>query len=221
MSKQVYKKVSNIPNIGEGLFAGENIKEDVLISEFKGRITSLNNTKSSWSVISLYDEECIECNKKNLASYANDIILFPSKKRNLCKIIDDKKPLYDSYKGLSPNATIYVNPDLKRAWLKSIKPINKDEEIFIHYGLPFWIKMESKLTEYEDNLINGDFLVPSYLFKSESFDLYVKNFYSGYNEIKYFNDNSVVDISDKNDNGYTFGIDDIVGSNKDNVVQYP
>jgi hypothetical protein len=218
MSKQVYKKISNIPNIGEGLFAGENIKEGILITEFKGKITTINNIKSSWSVISLYNDECIECNKKNLASYANDIIIFPSKKRNLCNIIEKELSLYNSYNNREANAEIYVNPDIKRAWLKSLKPINKDEEIFIHYGLPFWIKQEKQLAEYEDDLPNGEFLVPSYLFKSESFLKYTKIFYPKFTNIKYFENDTIVDISDNTDSGYNFSIDDIVGKNKNNIL---
>lgn len=184
-------------------------------------------------VISLYNGECIECNKKNLASYANDIIIFPSKKRNLCNIIEKELPLYNSYNNREANAEIYVNPDLRRAWLKSLKPINKDEEIFIHYGLPFWIKQEKQLTEYEDDLPNGDFLMPkkiiiinnnyllrlpSYLFKTESFLKYTKIFYPKFTNIKYFENDTVVDISDNTDSGYNFSIDDIVGKNINNIL---
>ncbi len=157
MSKKVYKKQSNIPNAGEGLFAGEDIKENVLITEFKGKLVSDTNIQDNWSAIYISDDICLQCNKSNLASYANDNVLFPSKRRNLTKFIEKELPLYNSYNNQQTNAEIYINTQMKRAWLKSVKPIKKDEEIFVHYGLQFWIKSEIYLNENEDDLPKGEF----------------------------------------------------------------
>ena len=74
------------------------------------------------------------------------------------------------------------------------------------------------LTDYEIDLPDTDFLVPSYLFKSESFLKYVKIFYPKFTNIKYFENDSVVDISDDNGCGYNFSIDDIVGKDKSSIL---
>lgn len=180
MSKKVYKKESNIPNIGLGLFAGENIKKGSLIAEFTGTKTS--NPTDQWSVVHFNDDTYIQCNKSNLASYANDIILFPQKRRDFVDLIDNKRHLYQSYNDQSPNAHVYQNDTLIRAWLKANRDIKKDEEIFVHYGLAFWFIKEMAL-DNSDDTVDTQVRFPSYIFKSESFKKYVNKFYPNVTEI--------------------------------------
>ena len=176
--KNVYKKVSTIPDIGLGLFAGEQIKKGALIDEFKGNLVSnSSNPTSSWSSIRF--EDCVlECNRDNLASYSNDCIIFPAKKRDFKEIIDKDLPLYTCIN--PPNAEIYINFQLKRAWLKATRNISADEEIFVHYGIPFWIRSELKLPMQDGLKICS---IPDYIFRSKSFEAYVKSFYPDVVEI--------------------------------------
>lgn len=60
--------------------------------------------------------------------------------------------------------------------------------------------------------------LPSYLFKTESFLKYTKIFYPKFTNIKYFENDTIVDISNNTDSGYNFSIDDIVGKNKNNIL---
>ena len=185
-NKKVYKKQSNIPNAGLGLFAGEDIKADSLIAEFIGKKTTKAKITDYWSVVYFYDDKHIQCGPDNLASYANDIIILPSYKRNFVELIDNNKNLYESFNNQGPNAHIYQNDNLIRAWLKADKDIKKDEEIFIHYGLSFWFKKEMALSKSIENetssyVENG---IPSYLFTSNSFKNYVNKFYPNVIEIE-------------------------------------
>ena len=181
MSKKVYKKQSNIPNAGFGLFAGEDIKTGALIAEFTGKKTA--KPTDCWSVVYFFGDHHIQCGKDNLASYANDVIIFPTKRRDFVELVDSDKELYQSYNNQSPNAQIYQNDKLLRAWLKAERDIKKDEEIFVHYGLQFWFKTEMALKE-ETDTHETRIGIPSYLFKSESFKKYVNKFYPNVIEIK-------------------------------------
>lgn len=212
MSRKVYKKVSNIPNAGDGLFAGEDINDATLITEFKGKIKSASNIKDNWSAIYICDDIVLECDKSNLASYANDNILFPSKRRNIIKIIEKELPLYNSYNDQQTNAEIYINTQLKRAWLKSTKPIKKDEEIFIHYGLQFWIKSEIYLDENEDptDMPKGKFYLKKDIFTTESFKKYVKIFYPKVIKLEYSNNNETVHLIDNKGGGFTFTLESLL-----------
>jgi hypothetical protein len=52
MTKLVYKSLSGIPNIGDGLFSGEDINPNELIAEFTGKLlNNLDNITSCWSVM--------------------------------------------------------------------------------------------------------------------------------------------------------------------------
>lgn len=215
MSKRVYKKISNIPDIGYGLFAGEDIKKGALITEFIGKKTILSKVTDNWSTLSFYDDKCIQCDKSNLASYANDCIILPKNKRNLLKIMKSEEQLYNSYDNLPPNAEIYQNDTLLRAWLKASRNIKKDEEIFVHYGLPFWIKTEAALRESESELdeYDGKFVVPSEILKSESFKKYVNAFYPDITKITIKNtdgvDIALLETVDKG--GLLFSMDMLIG----------
>ena len=180
MSKKVYKKQSNISDIGFGLFAGENIKKGSLITEFFGVKTS--TPTDQWSVVHFNDKIYLQCNKNNLASYANDVIIFPKERRDFVDLINNNKELYQSYNNQSANAYIYQNDRLIRAWLKASRDIEKDEEIFVHYGLPFWFIKEMSLENSEDTP-DTQIGIPSCIFKSESFKNYVARFYPDVTEI--------------------------------------
>lgn len=181
MSKKVYKKQSNILNAGLGLFAGEDIKKGSLIAEFTGKKTT--KPTDSWSTVYFYDDKHIQCGKDNLASYSNDVIIFPTVRRDFVELVDNDEELYQTFNNQSPNAHIYQNDKLIRAWLKANQDIKKDDEIFTHYGLPFWFKKEMEIknpTDTHETKIG----MPTYLFQSESFKNYVSKCYPDVIEIE-------------------------------------
>ena len=219
MSKRVYKKQSKIPNCGTGLFAGEDIKKGTLITEFIGKLMNANETTSGWSNIYFSDDKCIQCSKSNLASYANDCIKFPKKKRNLVNIIEREEPLYTCYEDTKTNSVIYQNNELHRAWLRATRNIKKGEEIFTHYGLPFWMRTESGMRDYEPELekYGGAFPVPENIFRTKSFEKYVEMFYDDVDsvDVQKMGKKDVVMIT--TDNGFKesimFTIDMLIGNN--------
>lgn len=119
--------------------------------------------------------------------------------------MNNDEQLYHSYNNLPPNVEIYQNNKLLRAWLRATRDIKKDEEIFVHYGLPFWIKKESRLKESEKELdeYDGNFIVPSEILKSESFKKYVTTFYP-----------TVIDI-EKDNSGIIFGLDMLIDNDNE------
>jgi len=201
----VYKKESNIPGIGYGLFAGEDIRKGSLIAEFVGK--KVHNTKVTdhWSSVYFPSKNCIQCDKTNLASYANDIILFPTEKRDLIKIVESKEPFYQSYNNQSPNSSIYQNDDLERAWLKAERDIKKDDEIFVHYGIQFWLRREASHVE-------EPWPIPADLFETESFLKYVNTFYPELPIIEhgYVGDNKYISLTSPDGSGIIFDMDMIV-----------
>lgn len=202
--KEVYKKISNIKDIGDGLFAGEDIKKDSYICEFKGKKINHSQVSDSWSVIYFFDKyrTCIQCDKTNLASYCNDIITF-KKDRNMLKDIVDGKPIYESYNNLSPNCYILQDDKKIRAWLVATRDIKKDEEIFTHYGIHYWLATELKIPE-----INKYCKLPSNFFHTKSFREYVKIFYPDVIKIdpKIINNQYVVSLETKDGAGYVFDL---------------
>jgi SET domain-containing protein len=197
MSKKVYKKQSNIPNAGFGLFAGEDIKKGSLITEFTGLKTA--KPTDTWSVIYFYGDKHIQCGKSNLASYANDVILFPTKRRDFVELVNNNEELYQSYNNQSPNSQIYQNDKLLRAWLKAERDIKKDEEIFVHYGLQFWFKTEMQLKEDTDT-DETRVGIHQNLFRTESFKKYVNKFYPTVIEIEPETINGMEVVKLKTDN---------------------
>jgi SET domain-containing protein len=212
MSKFVSKKISNIPDIGFGLFADENIKSGSFITEFQGTITN-GSAKDNWSNIYFDNGKVLECFKDNLASFANDIIIFQKEKRNLVEVIKSGEPLYKSYNCEHPNAEIYTNHDKMRAWIRATRDINKGDEIFVHYGLPFWIKNEA--------IIHGGIGIPNDIFKSISFDKYVRMFYPEIIRIVPISKQveGVYLLTDSN-GGYYFDIHMLIGETYEKTAVY-
>jgi hypothetical protein len=207
MIKSVYKKQSNIPNIGMGLFANEDIEASELIAEFTGKMKTSKQVKTNWSCVYFDDQHIIECGKSNLASYANDVIDLPTKKRNWLSIIHREDPLYTSYDNKVANAHIYQNHETYKAYLKASVPIKKGEEIYVHYGIQFWLKHEIMLPDSDDDLKTdpigkGNFMLPNSVFLTESFANYVKIFYPTTTKIipKTINGIETVTLEDADDN---------------------
>jgi hypothetical protein len=198
MIKKVYKKESHIKDAGLGLYAGEDIKKGQFIAEFQGKKVNRSDVTDEWSVL-VFDYFALQCNKRNLASYANDIIML-IKKRNITKILKYDEPFYTNHKNCFINAEITQSDT--QGWLKAITDIKKDEEIFVHYSLVYWINYENKIN-------NKLSVLPKNIFKTKSFKKYVKIFYPSVTSIKNtkVGDIDVVLLNTGKKSGYIIGTD--------------
>lgn len=176
-----YSKKSTIEDIGNGLFASIPIKKDQVIAEFKGKLrapgTKLTSNRSN---IYFLDEYILECGVNDLASFSNDPIKFPTKRRKLMETLYSTEPFYYINPNCKINATIKINTDLHRAFLIALCDIKPDEEIFNHYGFDYWFGKEcAKLGFDEESEIeqNG---FPEKMFEYPAFTSYINTFYPEY-----------------------------------------
>jgi len=176
---KVEKRVSTIASHGYGLFALHDIKKDSIIVEFKGKLNKRGETSSNRSNIYFSDEAVLECPLNDLASFANDAIMFTGERRLLMESLTSREPFYKKYPGTNINADIYLNNDKHRAFLKSTMDIKKGDEIFCHYGFEYWFKIEiSKIGFPQEDYIekNG---FPEKIFEYPAFVAYLYEFYPG------------------------------------------
>lgn len=136
-----YIKKSNICK-GFGLFAKIDIPKDEIITYYYGYIKSsklsFSKTENKYSIEFDNDKSkrlvgihnINKLNKKGAAQLVNDAI---------CPYITDKI-----------NNSCFINNG-KYIYLKSIKNINKDDEILASYGIDYW-KYEIKINRLEYNI---------------------------------------------------------------------
>jgi uncharacterized protein len=185
MSKveKIYVSESTIPNIGKGLFAKTPIKKNSIIVEFKGKlIKPTDNVTSNRSLIRFSDGSFLECGPSDLASFTNDPIQFPTARRKLYEALEKEDSFYCMNNSSTNNSYIKLNEKLHRAFLVALDDIDKDAEIFCHYGFAYWFMKEfTNGFLYEDRLDKGIF--PK-LYDYPAFKLYVNTFYPTFTEFK-------------------------------------
>ena len=178
-------------NIGKGLFALCNIAKGSIIAEYKGKLLKPEDPgTSSRSNIYFNDEYILECPESDIASYANDPILFTRKNRKLMEALHSDQPFYQIHPKARINAEIKINDNLHRAFLMAATDIIEGEEIFCHYGFMYWFRNEiTKVGFLEEEEIerNG---FPEKIFEYPGFISYVKEFYPDYlrHEVRPFRD---------------------------------
>ena len=178
---KTYVKDSNITGIGKGLFAATKIQNDDVIVEFTGKLLApkekLTDRRSN---ILFNDGYKLQCDHDDLASYANDLIDFPKKKRYLLKNLLANKPFYNKHPNTCINAIIIANEDEHRAFLIACDDILPNDEIYVHYGFMYWIKSEFFDIGFLDQKIISQARIPIYLSEYDAFFEYVKVFYPKY-----------------------------------------
>ena len=181
MSKKVIVKDSTVPNIGKGLFAKINIAKDSVIAEFKGKLRKPKEKLTSGrSNIYFSDEYILECGTNDQASFANDAINFTKTPRKLMKSLESSMPFYTKYDNAIINASIKLNNNLHRAFLMASDDIKAGEEIFCHYGFPYWFVQEITTVGFlQENEIDKNGF-PNNIFEYPAFESYLKNFYPKY-----------------------------------------
>lgn len=208
----VYIKESTIPNIGKGLFAKTNIKNGSIIIEFRGRLRKPNEKiLSSWSNIYFIDGYVLECQPNDIASFANDVIDFNGRIRQLMKSFKSCEPFYKKYPNFNLNAQIKINNNYHRAFffLIATNDIDIDHEIFCHYGFQYWFKKEITTIGFlrEDEIEQNGF--PEKVFEFPAFVSYIKEFYPTSIEFKCgpFKNGFVVTIIYNNNNNIVVPIE--------------
>jgi hypothetical protein len=148
MSKKdkTYVEKSTIENIGYGLFAMRDIKKGEIIVEFKGRLIRPGGImRDERSNIYFNDGYILGCEKNDIASFANDCIDLPKKRRQFVSELEKDESFYKFHKNARLNAHIKLHEDNNnhRAFLVALTNIIKNEEIFVHYGFLYWFSSES------------------------------------------------------------------------------
>ena len=141
MSKKVIAKESTIPVMGKGLFAIVDIPKGSIIVEFKGVLKKPGERVSdNRSNIHFCDNYVLDCPKTDLASFANDAIMFTRERRFLLSSLKSSEPFYKKHPNTTVNADININNKLHRAFLTASENIKVGDEIFTHYSFPYWFK---------------------------------------------------------------------------------
>lgn len=174
----VYVKESTIPNIGKGLFAKRNIKSDMIIVKFTGKLRMPHEKiLSSRSNIYFVDGYVLECPISDLASFANDAIDFIKESRQLIKALQSTDPFYKKNNNTQINSYIKTNSKLHQAYLVSIRDIKENEEIFCHYGFQYWFKKEITEIGFLQEIEIEQNGFPEKIFKYPAFVNYLYEFY--------------------------------------------
>jgi SET domain-containing protein len=180
----VYSKESNIPNVGKGLFAARDIEKDECIVEYLGDLLQPDQEpRSQRSNVYFNDGTILCCHDDDLASYANDCIKVPTEARKLLASLRKYKPFYEKHPNTQVNAEIHLEEEQHKAFIYSRTLIKKDEEIFCHYGFPYWFNHEAINVgfELEKEIERNGF--PDDLFRYAGFHAYIKEFYPQSKEI--------------------------------------
>lgn len=184
--ENVYIKESTIPGIGKGLFAKKEIKQNEIIAFFTGTVKRItDHTKDQRSNIFLGNGLVLECDADNEATFCNDLILFPKEKRELITLIETDKPFYTKLHGsqISAELTMEHLPDGKCIFLKAVCDINRDSEIFCHYGFGFWFVTEIKRGFIIDRERKAYDPFKN-IHQLASFTSYLNEFYPGYTKLE-------------------------------------
>lgn len=179
----MYVDKSTIPNAGLGLFASSIITKNSIIAEFTGKIYTNNadiNIYDTRSNIMFNDGYIMVCCDMDLASYANDAIIFPENRRCLMKALESHQPFYDLHQNCIINAAIILDNKLHKAYLTAKHDIHKNQEIFVHYGFSYWFHKEITTLgfNYESEIDLYGF--PKNIHEYPAFLSYMKTFYGDY-----------------------------------------
>ena len=140
---------SSIKNAGNGLFSTNFIPKDTIITEYGGKIVTeqkaqemdnTNNLESLYYSLNMGNNKTLIGNKdtKNLqkcGQLINDAGCLKNPD-NLDKQ-DAKKYIKTAEK---VNCEFIIDKD--KVFIKSIRDIKKDEELFIHYGYDYWLRLK-------------------------------------------------------------------------------
>lgn len=178
---KTYIETSIIANAGKGLYARVKINKGSIIEEYKGRLRRPDERPTSnRSNIYFNDEHYLECYDNDLASYANDPVELPQRRRKLIESLNSDKPFYSKHPKAVINAEIKINDKLHRAFLMATEDIEPDEEIFSHYGFTYWFKKEITTMGFEQEAEIEENGFPERLFEYPAFLQYVKLMYPRY-----------------------------------------
>ena len=115
---------STIEDAGFGLFARRKFKQGEIIAEYTGQMFSdyLQLTAQQQDdAFEIDDDHVIVADKKCFAAYANDArgaLAFRKTSRN--------------------NSVFQRDETTFRVWIEALVDIDKDHEIFVSYGQPYW-----------------------------------------------------------------------------------
>lgn len=168
-----------------GLFTNENIPAGKFICKIDGKFKKHKELtdKDKKNLIVMFDHDnYLVCN--NLVNHIQDIIEIPTKKRNIKNVIDNNESFYNKINNnLNYNVELLKIPKMKCAYIKATSDIKSGSELFIHYGIYYWIKKESIMNsnnqenKSEDANQEDTFKIPFGFFRTKSFKKYVKTFY--------------------------------------------
>lgn len=177
-----YVKRSTLPNdtkhnLEKGLFAKKNIPNQSVIVEFIGKVTKNSKSKDeSDSIVMFEDGSKLVCPNTDKASLARDPIKLPKFRRQLIKSLNSDVPFYDIHDNARINADIFIDNERHRVFLIASSNIKKHEEIFCHFGFPFWFTSElSQGFLQEEEIEENGF--PETIHQYPAFISYLKKFY--------------------------------------------
>jgi SET domain-containing protein len=146
-------KESTIKNAGLGVFAEENIPIGTLIGKYEGTRLSIDVELSEEEAKYVYtiNNEYIFTACTCIFRYINDIVDLESSVRH-------NKRIY---------LLLYYNVDFveinNEVYIKTIDNIQAGDELFIHYGSPYWLNQISNIrhkkyqvTIYKDKALSDD-----------------------------------------------------------------
>lgn len=177
--EKAYSKKSNIKGTGMGLFAKDKINKGSRIAKFGGRVcrpgVKLDSNRSN---VFFNDGYILACDENDLASFANDCINLPKKRRKFVESMGKDEPFYKRHKDTIVNSSISLNEKnfVHEASLVATRDIEKDEEIYVHYGFTYWFYQEA-MNGYscEQSVEKNGF--PENIFEFPGFSAYVREFY--------------------------------------------
>jgi len=174
--------------IGNGLFASRKIKKGTTIAEYEGKLIKSyleDAHEQSKSNILFDDGTALICYQNNMASYANDPINFDfNTRRKLMKNLMSDKPFYTVHNKAVSNGYIKLNIARHRAFIIAMCDINKDEEIFCHYGFNYWFTLEGIKKGFLDEKIMEEGNFSANLLDYSGYISYLKLFYPDYTKVE-------------------------------------
>jgi hypothetical protein len=203
---KAYVKKSTISGLGKGLFAAQKIKKGEIIAKFEGKLIRPDDiVPNGANGVHFNDGYVLACFKDDLASYAKDCISIQKRQRELVKALESNEPFYKKHEKAKLNAEIKLNEmrNTHIAYLASNQNIDKDEEIFIHYGFPYWFLQEASQKGFMCEKIVEEKGMPLNYYDYPGFSSYIKEFYpesTDYNvkQEKYNPDKMICTINCKN-----------------------
>jgi uncharacterized protein len=127
LEKFLYLKKSQLPKAGKGLFCKVDIPKDTRIVEYKGRIRE-------WK-----DVEHLDGDNPYLFYINSKTVINPIKRKNGFAHFANDARGPARVAGLRNNAEYDVKG--KQCFIRSIRNIKKNEEIFVPYGKEYWDRM--------------------------------------------------------------------------------